>query len=68
MEEAHKRELETINKMENLKAEGFSYHKIADILNTMKVPTKNKGSRWHGTTVMKILKTSTSQSSNLHYR
>ena len=52
----HKRELVNIEKMKALRAEGFSYHKIALILNSLNVPTKNKGSKWHATTVMKILK------------
>lgn len=49
-------ELQNIEKMKELRAKGFGYHKIADVLNAMGIPTKNKGSRWHGTTVMKILK------------
>ena len=52
----HKRELENIAKMKELRSQGFSYWKIAGIFNSMGVPTKNKGSRWHPTTVMKILK------------
>ena len=53
----HKGELETVEKLTALRKQGFSYWKIADILNSMNVPTKNRGSRWHPTTVMKILKT-----------
>lgn len=51
-----KKELEQIEMIKSLRESGHSYHKIADILNTMKVPTKNKGSKWHGTTVMKMIK------------
>lgn len=49
-------ELLNIEKMKSLRAQGFSYWKIADVFNSMKIPTKNKGSKWHPTTVMKILK------------
>lgn len=52
----NKTEMVIIEKLRNLRRQGFSYWKIADILNSMKIPTKNKGSRWHPTTVMKILK------------
>lgn len=55
---AHQKELETVEKIKTLRKQGFSYWKIADVLNSMKIPTKNKGSRWHPTTIMKILKTS----------
>jgi hypothetical protein len=51
----HKREIELIAKMQDLRGQGFSYHKIAAILNSMNVPTKNR-KRWHATTVMNILK------------
>ena len=42
--------------MKKLREQGFSYWKIADVFNSMGVPTKNEDSRWHPTTVMKILK------------
>ena len=54
-EQAHKREMANIQKMKELRRQGFSYHKIAAIFNSMGIPTKNK-KRWHATTVMKILK------------
>jgi hypothetical protein len=50
----HKRELENIEKIKELRRQGFSYHKIARIFNSMGIPTKNKKT-WHSTTVMKIL-------------
>ncbi len=53
--QTHRRELENIEKMKELRRQGFSYHKIAAIFNSMGVPTKNK-KKWHATTVMKILK------------
>lgn len=55
---SHQREIENIEKIKTLRAQGFSYWKIADVFNSMKIPTKNKGSRWHPTTIMKILKAS----------
>lgn len=45
-----------IAKIESLREQGFSYHKIADVLNTLGVQTKQKTSRWHATTIMKILR------------
>ncbi len=60
---AHQRELENIDKIKKLREQGHSYWKIADILNSMGVPTKNRGSRWHPTTVMKLLK---SQQHTMH--
>jgi DNA-binding CsgD family transcriptional regulator len=52
----HKREAEVIAKMQELRRQGYSYWKIADILTTMKVPTKTRRARWAAATVMKILK------------
>lgn len=51
----HKREAETIRKMRELRDKGFSYRKIAEVLNTMKVPTKTGRGKWHGKTVYQIL-------------
>jgi len=51
----HCREQETLNKMRELRDQGFSYWKIADILNTMKVPTKTRKGRWHARSVQAIL-------------
>ena len=52
----HKRELENIRKMQKLRDQGYSYWKIAEVFNTMKIPTKTRRAKWHPTTVMKILK------------
>jgi site-specific DNA recombinase len=52
----HKKENDTLRHMSDLRQQGFSYHKIADILNTLAIPTKCRKSKWHGTTVMNILK------------
>ena len=60
----HKRELENIQKMQILREQGYSYWKIAEVLNTMKIPTKTRKAKWHPTTVMKILKKTNSQLGN----
>lgn len=52
----YKREQETIAKMIELRDRGFSYWKIAEILNAMKVPTKTGRGKWHARTVLSILK------------
>lgn len=51
----HKRENEAIQKMCELRDKGFSYRKIAEVLNTMKIPTKTGRGKWHGKTVHQIL-------------
>lgn len=51
----HQRESDAITKMKELKEKGFSFWKIADVLNTMKVPTKTRKGRWHARTVQAIL-------------
>ncbi len=51
----HKREQEAILKMRELREKGFSYWKIADILNAMKVPTKTRKGKWHARSVHSIL-------------
>lgn len=51
----YKREQEAILKMRELRNKGFSYWKIADVLNTMKVLTKTRKGRWHARTVQAIL-------------
>jgi hypothetical protein len=51
----HKREREAILKMRELRDKGFSYWKIADVLNAMKVPTKTRKGRWYARTVQAIL-------------
>jgi len=52
----NKQELAVIEKMKALRGQGFSYWKIAEILNSMKVPTKSRKAKWQAATVMKILK------------
>jgi hypothetical protein len=51
----HKRELENIQKMQELRDKGFSYWKIADVFNSMGIPTKTRKGRWHAKTVQVIL-------------
>jgi hypothetical protein len=51
----HKREQEAILKMRELRKKGFSFWKIADVLNAMKVPTKTRRGRWHSKTVQAML-------------
>jgi hypothetical protein len=51
----HKAELATIAKMADLRRQGFSYWKIADILNSMKIPTKTRRGKWHARSVQQIL-------------
>lgn len=53
---AHKREQANIQKMRELRGKGYSFHKIAEILNTMKVPTKTRKGKWHGRVIWEILK------------
>ena len=57
----HKRELENIRIMQKLRGQGYSYWKIAEVFNTMKIPTKTRKAKWHPTTVMKILKKITNE-------
>ncbi len=52
----HKKESDVLRRMSDLRKQGFSYHKIADILNTLAISTKTRKSKWHGTTVMNMLK------------
>lgn len=51
----HKKELETLAKIRELRERGLSYWKIADVLNTMKVPTKTRRGRWHAKTVHQLI-------------
>jgi predicted transcriptional regulator len=52
---ANKREQEVIKKMRSLREKGFSYRKVADVLNSMKIPTKTKKCPWSGKGVWQIL-------------
>lgn len=54
-EAEHKRELENVKKMRELRGKGYSYWKIAEIFNSMKIPTKTKRGKWHAKTIQQIL-------------
>jgi hypothetical protein len=51
----YKREKENIIKMIELREKGFSYWKIAEIFNSMKIPTKTSKGKWHARTVHSII-------------
>jgi predicted DNA-binding protein YlxM (UPF0122 family) len=53
---ANQRELLAIEKMKALRAQGFSYWKIADVLNAMGVRTKTGRGMWQARSVMKVMK------------
>lgn len=55
-EAQHKRELENIKKMQKLRHKGFSYWKIADVFNSIQIPTKSGRGKWHAKTISQILK------------
>ena len=52
----HKKEQEVIEKIEELRGQGFSYHKVADVLNVMKVSTKTRKGKWSSKTVWQVCK------------
>ncbi len=51
----HKAEQRTVDIVRQMKAEGLSLRGIARYLNQMKVPTKNKGMKWHPEMVRRII-------------
>lgn len=51
----HEREREVIQKMVSLREKGYSYRKIAEVLDTMKVPTKTRKRKWQARVVQEIL-------------
>jgi predicted DNA-binding protein YlxM (UPF0122 family) len=52
---ANQRELQAIEKMKALRGQGFSYWKIADVLNAMGVRTKTGRGKWQARSVQKTL-------------
>jgi hypothetical protein len=42
----YKKERQAIERMVSLRGQGYSYQKIADILNTVNVPTKTRKGEW----------------------
>ena len=57
----HQRERDNIEKMRQLRAQRFSYWKIADVFNSMKVPTKTGRGRWHARSIQTVLKSSSEE-------
>jgi biotin operon repressor len=55
VELANKREQEVIKKMKSLRDKGFSYRKVADVLNSMKIPTKTRICAWSGKSVWQVI-------------
>ena len=51
----HRKEIENIAKMKDLRTKGYSYGKIAEVFNSMKIPTKIRRGRWHGKTIYQII-------------
>lgn len=52
----HQKEQRVISTIRKLRDEGLTLRKIADVLSEMKIPTKNKGIKWHPQMVDRILK------------
>ncbi|MBY0472622.1 recombinase family protein [bacterium] len=53
----HRREQEIIEKMHKLRAQGFSYWKIADVFNSLGIRTKTGRGKWHARSVQKVMET-----------
>lgn len=51
----HKTEQRVIDAIRQMKDEGLSLRAIARCLDGMKVPTKNRGKKWHPEMVKRIL-------------
>ena len=47
----HERELKNIEKMKELRGRGFSFERIAEVFNSMKIPTKTRKGEWHRKTI-----------------
>lgn len=50
-----KKEIENIKKMKAMRMKGYSYRKIAEIFNTLEIPTQTQKGQWHGKTIQQIL-------------
>jgi hypothetical protein len=48
-------ESETLTKMKALRNQGYSYRDIVQILNSLMVPCRNNGAKWHIKTVYGVL-------------
>lgn len=51
----HQREQVALQRMSDLRAKGFAFESIAEVLNSMKIRTKTGRGRWHRKTVQAIL-------------
>ena len=51
-----KKEERVVKTITELAKEGLSYRRICEILTNMKVPTKNKGRKWHPEMIRRILR------------
>lgn len=49
------KEVENIKKMKELRSKGFTYERIADVFNSMKIPTKTGRGIWHRKTIQAIV-------------
>jgi hypothetical protein len=55
-EAVHHREQDNIGRMQELRSQGFTFDEIAQVFNSMKVPTKTHKGQWHGKTINGILR------------
>jgi hypothetical protein len=55
MIDAHQRERRVIETVNHLRSQGMSLRAIAKTINELKVPTKNKGKKWHPQMIKRIL-------------
>ena len=51
----HQVEQRVVETVKKLRAEGLTLRKIAEILDEMKVPTKQRGKKWHPEMIKRIL-------------
>jgi hypothetical protein len=51
----HQREQVALRKMRDLRAKGFTFETIAEVLNSMRIKTKTGRGKWHRKTVQAIL-------------
>lgn len=51
----HHREEQVIGIIEDLRREGLSLRKIAEVLTKMKIPTKCRGRKWHPQMIQRVL-------------
>lgn len=49
------REVANIEKMMKLREQGYSYWKVADIFNSMGIPTQTSKGKWHAKSIQQIV-------------